>query len=366
MAFNKKNLFPFLLALGFVIILPILLLKLDSKSNLDLSLQQEIARQEKAWEYANQIVQPIIKEAEEKLGLFYNGPRYTIKEKVDMLGMHFSIARRASIEEARALNLYLVNKLRDAINHHEQIQPYLREVPFENVDISIDFEGPNRVCSKKNVNHVSNITTLSGKQDKLIYRSKDPFRDTSYPPIIEPYDEAVRLNEASPIKNLASHQTTNLEKAIDTTFRPFLLKIWNDYDLDCWDIGGDIDDSFNEVGCHLVAHYPATQNEARKLLLTVVDVLLKNINNNEALKPYLAEDPFPANRLKIRLRFTDKNHYSYLDGTLEYVVLDGNEISYHQQIKIPGKNEDFYGTIESKQIAKESYLEALRLTQLIP
>lgn len=63
--------------------------------------------------------------------------------------------------------------------------------------------------------------------------------------------------------------------------------------------------------------------------------LLLAFNQNEAIRPYLAEYPFPAHRLKIVIDFVDSQYAHYYNGTLYNVILENGQLEYHQ--KIPEK-----------------------------
>ncbi len=65
----------------------------------------------------------------------------------------------------------------------------------------------------------------------------------------------------------------------------------------------------------------------------------------------LPEYPFPSSRLQIRINFRQKNHYSYSDGSMESVTLDGDVITYFQE---PPPNTDPF-PFEVPVFAKESY-----------
>src|SRR5271165_937269 len=79
-------------------------------------------------EYLNQIFQTYTKQMKDELNLVYSGKGITLHDKVEEIRMKFRANRRATLEEARTLQLLAMNKLVQVINNHKGIQLYLAEL----------------------------------------------------------------------------------------------------------------------------------------------------------------------------------------------------------------------------------------------
>lgn len=322
--------------------------------------------------YVDEIMRSVARQMEKELHLVWTGDSGMMHEQVEEIGMKFNAYRRATIEEARALELHVINKLVQAINSHEKIQPYLEERPFtyKRVQVSISFKGENGSYSDGTVAHVSNAPDFAviENRNKLFYDSNDPL-DQNYDMEIhsEHYEEAERLVKASPRQDLLVHHTTEQEKAIDQLLINFTEEMWETCGLSRWSIGGKMTHGIEEIGAKFTAFYPATQESARELQVFATEKLLKAINNNEKLKPFLKEYPFPASRIKMRICFRDKKYLNYSDGSMESIAFDGNEITYYHDLIIPRKTvEPKYFPVRTEVLAKETYSEALKVVQNIP
>ena len=69
------------------------------------------------------------------------GHKETVREKIEEIELNFGASRRASLEEARALHVFLAKKVAQLINDDPKLQPYLAEQPFnfKRIYITIDF-----------------------------------------------------------------------------------------------------------------------------------------------------------------------------------------------------------------------------------
>lgn len=96
-----------------------------------------------------------------------------------------------------------------------------------------------------------------------------------------------------------------------------------------------------------------SKNEARKMILNCIEEILKNINSNEEIKPYLTNFPFSYENISISL----------------YLKTKKGEPIYHPNISIAASNSlglEFNTIAEEneysfKERAKETYEEALQL-----
>jgi hypothetical protein len=123
-----------------------------------------------------------------------------------------------------------------------------------------------------------------------------------------------------------------LEKAIDPVYASFVKEMKENYGLRCNSIGGKMPGMVEEIGASFTLVKHTSQEDAKKLLLAMTERLLETLNQSEELRPYLIEYPFPSNRLKLRIKFTKSNHFTYDDGSMEKITLEKDRITY---FKIP-------------------------------
>lgn len=109
---------------------------------------------------------------------------------VEKVELGFISYQRASIEEARKLEVLVSEDLARAINAHQKIRPYLREYPFpaSRTNISISFNKPdNRQYTDGSVALIFHV------RDKVFYCAEDPETGKYIDIHEESYDEARRI-----------------------------------------------------------------------------------------------------------------------------------------------------------------------------
>ena len=89
-----------------------------------------------------EITDAFTREIETEFDLVCIGGGGGMPDDVREIEVDFVAHRRATIEEARFLEISAMEKLLKKINEHEKIRPYLREFPFppERVSIMISFQ----------------------------------------------------------------------------------------------------------------------------------------------------------------------------------------------------------------------------------
>lgn len=316
--------------------------------------------------YVYEIIETLSDEMEKELGLHCNGTSGSMWKTIEEIGVQFACKRRVTVEEARALHLYVMNKLIQIVNAHEKIQPFLQEHPFsyKNVSISINYDGIKNWNFDGAVTYVSNVSNIDTASEEnkntIFYYAADPFTFKLVNLFQEHYDDAVKLSQAANLKFPFKHTDTQEEKVFDNVIRSFLTAATH-YHLECWSIGEkkDKNEKIEEVGLQLKAFGKFSKEQARALGVKTVEVLLRYMNNNPDLRPYLTEYPFPASRLKMRIDFGNSRYCSYIDEGIESLVLKDNEITYYQDQYIEeDKGPDVWRDHEVVVLAKESYPEA--------
>lgn len=314
--------------------------------------------------YVNEIKEAFGREMFKEFHLVPQGDFGQMHEKVEVMGMKFLAHRRATIEEARALQLFVMDRFVKAINAHEKIQPFLEERPFtyKRIQVGISFSGLNGLYSDGTVERISSVHDLAGAEENrncLFYDAYDPFNCDSVEIHRESYDEALKLVSANRDVNPYVHHTTPKEEAFDQMVFSLKKAMMKKYQLESLSIGGKIDPTIEEVSVKFRMVKRNTQEEARKILLKVADEFIQTVNNDEQIRNYLAEFPFPTSRLKIRISFVKRDHFTYYDGSLESVTLNGDEVIYFQN----SPPDSLTWPVETPVFAKESYQEAVRLSK---
>lgn len=306
---------------------------------------------------------------ERELNLHRVGHGGVMHKTIEEIYMKFIAYRRATIEEARALQLYAMNRLLTIINSNEKIQPYLLESPFtyKRVAISICFEGTNGPNSDGSVEHLFNVSedAMEENRNKIFYLSSDPFTEKSQEILSEHYEEAVKREKASALEFPFSHKPTDLEIALDKSLNPF-TNLMKAHRLTCWGIGGKKDNRVEDIRAKYSTILYASKENARNTAVFVAEKLLEYINGNKELKPFLKEDPFPSSLIKLRIEFTDSRHFPYYDGSVQTVVLEDNTLTYYHQIKVPDEGPEEHWDTPVVVLAKESYPEALKIVNKMP
>jgi hypothetical protein len=104
---------------------------------------------------------------------------------VEEMKVMFTAFRKATIEEARQLEVAVTEKFLQAINGHKKIRPYLHEYPFkpERAEISIAFK------SQKGP-HTQGVAYVFQVRNKIFYRKYE--KGNLERLAAEPYEEALQ------------------------------------------------------------------------------------------------------------------------------------------------------------------------------
>ena len=136
-----------------------------------------------------------IEECEKKYQLDCIGTGGRFANNVAKIEICFIAYRKGSIEEARTLEVTMVEKILSEINSNEKIRSFLNDYPFQpkNIDISIAFhkEDNSRYTDKS-------VSFIFLSRDKLFYSSEDPNTGKLIDILEEPYEEALRIVKSQP------------------------------------------------------------------------------------------------------------------------------------------------------------------------
>ncbi len=184
---------------------------------INVSLEAAERKSPEYLKYAWEVTKPFIKEMEKKHNLICTGDGGHLAHDVEMINIFFTARRKASVEEARILEIDLIENLLQRVNSDEKIRPYLRESPFPShrVGMNVSFvskEGKSPldgsvacVCTGKGKIHYDKAMMVmerwgpvyDARQDLhnpvCIEPARDVLVEDLRPIFSEPYEEALKL-----------------------------------------------------------------------------------------------------------------------------------------------------------------------------
>jgi hypothetical protein len=336
---------------------------------LSLSLGNFMLEASNKYDIVNELEHTFAKEMKQTLGLHLSGSSHSMHENIEKLGLKFVIHRRATLEEARAIHLFAMERFVQTVNNFEKILPYLAIHPFspKRAEITINFEGINGRHSDGSITFMFNVSDLSKApaRNHIVYFAHDPCDDSHIKQHQEPYEEAVRHNKASSTDPLV-HQGNGYEEEMDHLLFSFGGEIERDYQLSVWHLGGKWTNEVENVGATIKLHHFSTQEEARQLLVEVVEKLLLAINSNEKVRPFLKMYPFPAHLLRIKFHFESTNQHPLPDIRLKNMALEDGMITYEQVTVLPLEEGEVFRDKEYLTLPLESYAEAQQIVENKP
>ena len=137
---------------------------------------------------AHKITNKTAKTLEKEKGVILVGRGGQMMNDIQMMAMSFDLYHEMSLEEARELIIFSVEKYLQDINENKEIKPFLHDDPFtaKNVEIRIWIWNSNKsTLSSKGICYLS---VLKGK---VSYYSNESDPDT--PMHRETYDEAIDI-----------------------------------------------------------------------------------------------------------------------------------------------------------------------------
>ncbi len=117
--------------------------------------------------------------------------------------------------------------------------------------------------------------------------------------------------------------------------------------------GSAIPDQIHAFILHFFSYQKLNQDEARKLVVDLVNELILKVNQNEKIQKYLINTPFNEKNYELLISIVDSNNKTIAEPYVGEIIMRKGEIIYffiEKSEKIP---KDFTTT-------KETYEEALR------
>lgn len=146
--------------------------------------------------YVTEVTSAFVKEMHKKYGLECGASGGRMPYDVEEISISFTAYRRATIEQARELEVKAIERFVQIINSHEKVRPFLREKPFpaSRVRISIFFEETKKNTSFSN----NNVEFICHAKNRLYYLAHDPKTPYVGKDIKdEPYEEALKIVQGS-------------------------------------------------------------------------------------------------------------------------------------------------------------------------
>lgn len=307
--------------------------------------------------YANQITREFIREMEQKYDCECIGSGGVMPKQVEDIRVEFALYHRATIEEARALEVLAVERLTEMVNADENIRPHLLEFPFPSYRAEVAFS----FCAPYGGQFADgNLNYVFQTRGNLCFYAEDAEFGRSIALLKEPYSEAKKIVESSPIPNPFGHQEKPHEPLIDAVFCAYLREMAKEHDLECERIGGKLTEGVDEVVVRLIYFHPAKIDKARELQVVATEKLLAAINNNEQLRPYIKNYPLSLDKLKVDILLRKSNYFPYFDGVLDTVSREGDKVSYVLDYRYDGKKRC---EVIAEELPSESYQECLKKVQ---
>ncbi len=140
--------------------------------------------------YTKEIVASFVDDSEKAYGLNCIGTGGKFATNVGQIDIRFLAHRRGSIEEARTLEVNMIQKLLKTLNGNEKIRPFLAEYPFKAKDLHLSISFQNE---KNDYYYDESIAYVSHIKNRLFYDKADPSTKKLIDSFEESYDEAVKI-----------------------------------------------------------------------------------------------------------------------------------------------------------------------------
>jgi len=140
--------------------------------------------------YANQLVTSFAREMKKEFGLICIGEGGCMPHDVQKMSVEFISYQRATIEQARELEVRVTERFIEAINAHEKIRPFLREYPVQ------PFRAKVAICFEKKNNHSyedGSVAYVFQVRNTIVYNKREPRPVGLVTLFEEPYDDALRI-----------------------------------------------------------------------------------------------------------------------------------------------------------------------------
>ncbi len=148
--------------------------------------------------YVSELIRSFTKEMKEEMGLICSSSGGGMPHDVESISLGFIAYQKATIDEARKLEVTIIEKFLKKINGYKKIRPFLREYPFsaKRAEIAISFR--NKKDDSSNTD--GSVARVFQTRNIVYYRADDPITDKFVPLFDEPYPEALKTVQAAAIQ----------------------------------------------------------------------------------------------------------------------------------------------------------------------
>jgi len=137
--------------------------------------------------FSNEVIFQFKSEVQEKFGFIGNATGGSMPHDIEDLTVGFLAYQKATIEEAREIEIALTEKFLEIINAHEKIRPFLREYPFPSNRVCIKVSFYDKENFPQTKNSISTAYLIKNNIYYDVYTPKDcSFKDIRK----ESYEEA--------------------------------------------------------------------------------------------------------------------------------------------------------------------------------
>lgn len=276
------------------------------------------------------IIQMFIDEMESKYGLYCTGSGGRTREKIELISLTLATNRRASLEEAREIEVNAIERFLELLNSNEKIKPHLAKHPFLRTDLNISIMF---VCKKTDdVFADGTICSVSNIHDNIYYRTQEITNDKFSNYFEESYENALQTVKAHPLHyDMRYHKEQGFEKEIDKLCINFVKKAHKKYGVQCENFGGKMVNGIEEVSFDFISNKKTSLERARKIEVELTQMFLDSINSNPHLKPFLKKYPFTAKQTPIRIHFYEKDELFFNDGSVSRMFQKDGRIHYFKE-----------------------------------
>ena len=118
--------------------------------------------------------------------------------------------------------------------------------------------------------------------------------------------------------------------------------------------GGGMIDTVNCLSLSFQLHHEVEQEEAREVVVYATEELLRVVNSDEKIRPYLCHYPFTASDVEIWLWIKRPDKSDVSEGEIRFILSSDNKVIYKTKNSHQESSQD-----HSAYIYREPYDEAL-------
>jgi hypothetical protein len=164
--------------------------------------------------YVDQIISSFSKEMHKNYSLECIGDGGRMPYDVEEISLRFVAYRRATVEEARELEVKTTERLVQIINAHEKIRPSLREYPFpaSRARVSVSFRESKKSKAREADNDVALVFQANGRIFYQAYTPENPhvakdIKDETYEEALKIVQKDLAKNSPTTSKNVSTQAT---------------------------------------------------------------------------------------------------------------------------------------------------------------